>query len=98
MCAPVSAASFRLPAEMIRDNALAAAGLLSNRMGGGPVNPYDMTESFRPGNPSGGDGVYRRSVYTNWQRNGAPPVMVAFDAPRRAVCTASGMFVRPRAE
>ncbi|MFM7058797.1 MAG: DUF1553 domain-containing protein [Planctomycetota bacterium] len=79
---------FRLPAEMIRDNALAAAGLLQQRLGGPPVNPYEMTEAFRPAGVSGGDGVYRRSLYTNWRRTGPPPAMLAFDAPRRAVCTA----------
>jgi hypothetical protein len=47
-----------------------------------------MTESFKPAAASGGDGVYRRSLYTNWRRTGPPPAMVAFDAPRRAVCTA----------
>ncbi len=79
---------FRLSAEMIRDNALAASGLLSERIGGAPVNPYEMSESFKPATPSGGDGVYRRSVYTNWRRTGPPPAMIAFDAPRRAVCSA----------
>jgi len=78
----------RLPAEMIRDNALAAAGLLRPTLGGPPVNPYEMSESFKPANPTGGDGVYRRSLYTNWKRTGPPPALMAFDAPRRAVCTA----------
>jgi hypothetical protein len=78
----------RLPAEMIRDNALAAAGLLSPTLGGPPVFPYEMTESFKPAKASGGDGVYRRSLYTNWRRTGPPPALVAFDAPRRAVCVA----------
>jgi hypothetical protein len=80
---------FRLSAEMIRDNALAAAGLLSEKLGGPPVNPYEMSEAFKPAPPSGGDGVYRRSIYTNWRRTAPPPAMVAFDAPRRAVCAGS---------
>jgi hypothetical protein len=79
---------FRLSAEMIRDNMLASAGLLKQQLGGGPVFPYEMSESFKPTNPSGGDGVYRRSLYTHWRRTGPPPAMIAFDAPRRAVCTA----------
>jgi hypothetical protein len=79
---------FRLSAEMIRDNALVAAGLLNPAMGGPPVNPYEMTESFKPAAVSGGDAVYRRSLYTNWRRTGPPPAMIAFDAPRRAVCAA----------
>ena len=77
----------RLAAEMVRDNALASAGLLVERIGGPPVNPYEMSEAFKPAAASGGDGVYRRSIYTNWRRTGPPPAMVAFDAPRRAVCT-----------
>ena len=79
---------FRLSAEMIRDNALTAAGLLSEKIGGAPVMPYEMSEAFRPIAPSGGDGVFRRSVYTSWRRTGPPPAMIAFDAPRRAVCAA----------
>ncbi len=79
---------FRLPAEMIRDNALAAAGLLNRQLGGPPVNPYESSESFKPAEPSAGDAVYRRSLYTNWRRTGPPPALVAFDAPRRAVCVA----------
>jgi hypothetical protein len=79
---------FRLPAEMIRDNALAAAGLLNRKLGGAPVFPYEMSESFKPAKPSEKDGVYRRSLYTNWRRTGPPPALLAFDAPRRAVCTA----------
>ena len=78
----------RLPAEMIRDNALAASGLLSLQPGGPPVNAYDMTEAFKPAAPSAGDGVYRRSLYSSWRRTSPPPAMVAFDAPRRAVCAA----------
>lgn len=79
---------FRLSAEMIRDNVLASAGLLVQRVGGAPVYPYEMSESFKPAGPSGGDGVYRRSLYTHWRRTGPPPALLAFDAPRRAVCTA----------
>ena len=79
---------FRLSAEMIRDNALAAAGLLTERIGGPPVNPYEMSEAFKPAPPSGGDGVHRRSLYTTWRRTSPPPAMVTFDAPRRGVCVA----------
>jgi hypothetical protein len=78
----------RLPAEMIRDNALAAAGLLKLQLGGPPVNPYEMSEAFKPATPSEGDGVYRRSLYTTWRRTAPPPALVAFDAPRRSVCIA----------
>jgi Protein of unknown function (DUF1549)/Protein of unknown function (DUF1553)/Concanavalin A-like lectin/glucanases superfamily/Planctomycete cytochrome C len=78
----------RLPAEMIRDNALAAGGLLKKLLGGPPVNPYEMSEAFKPAQPSEADGVYRRSLYTTWRRTAPPPALVAFDAPRRAVCIA----------
>lgn len=44
---------------MIRDNALAAAGLLKLTVGGPPVYPYEMTEAFKPMGPSAGDAVYR---------------------------------------
>ncbi len=79
---------FRLSAEMIRDNALAASGLLNLKGGGPPVNAYEMTEAFKPAKPGAGDDVFRRSLYSSWRRTSPPPAMVAFDAPRRAVCTA----------
>ncbi len=77
----------RLSAEMIRDNALAISGLLKMQLGGPPVYPYEMTEAFKPIGPSAGDAVFRRSLYTTWRRTSPPPAMLAFDAPRRAVCT-----------
>ncbi len=77
---------FRLPAEMIRDNALATAGLIKLTLGGPPVHAYEMSEAFKPVTPGAGDTVYRRSLYSNWRRTSPPPAMVAFDAPRRAVC------------
>ncbi|TDU81183.1 cytochrome c [Prosthecobacter fusiformis] len=79
---------FRLPAEMIRDNALASAGLLKTQLGGPPVNPYEMTEAFKPVEIVNDGSVHRRSLYTTWRRTSPPPAMVAFDAPRRAVCSA----------
>lgn len=79
---------FRLPAEMIRDNALAAAGLLKQQLGGPPVNPYELTEAFKPFKAGEGDALYRRSLYTTWRRTSPPPAMLTFDAPRRAVCSA----------
>lgn len=79
---------FRLPAEMIRDNALGAAGLLKATLGGPPVLPYEMAEGFKPSGPGSGDDVYRRSLYTNWRRTSPPPAMTTFDAPKRSVCIA----------
>ena len=78
----------RLPAEMIRDNALAASGLLVERVGGPPVKTYDFPDSFKPSAPGSGDDLYRRSLYTFWRRTGPAPVLEAFDVPNRVVCVA----------
>jgi hypothetical protein len=80
--------SHRLPAEMIRDQALAASGLLVPTIGGPPVKPYDLPDSFKPEPPDSGAALYRRSLYTFWRRTGPPPVLEAFDAPPRLVCVA----------
>ncbi len=77
----------RLSGEMIRDNALAVSGLLVRTLGGPPVKPYELTVGFIPVEPDEGDGLYRRSLYTKWKRNSPAPTMVAFDAPKRDVCT-----------
>jgi hypothetical protein len=77
----------RLQAEMIRDNALAVSELLVNEIGGPPTHPYELEVGFNPVEPDEGDGVYRRSIYTLSKRNSPAPVMVAFDAPKRDVCT-----------
>lgn len=78
---------YRLPAEQIRDNALAVSGLLKPKLGGPSVNPYELAVSFKPQKPSAGEGLYRRSLYTYWKRTAPPPVMVTFDATSREVCT-----------
>ena len=77
----------RLPAEMIRDQWLAASGLLSPTVGGAPVKPYEVTQSFKPMGRDKGQGLYRRSVYTFWKRTGPAPVMMALDASKRDVCS-----------
>lgn len=77
----------RLAAEMIRDNALAVSGLLVDEIGGPPVKPYEVAVSFKPMKPDDDDGLYRRSLYTLWKRNAPAPMMVAFDAPKRDVCS-----------
>ncbi|MCB1231470.1 MAG: DUF1553 domain-containing protein [Verrucomicrobiae bacterium] len=77
----------RLPAEQVRDNALAIGGLLVDKVGGQSVNPYELAVSFKPLPPDKGDGLYRRSLYTFWKRTAPPPVMVTFDATSREVCT-----------
>jgi hypothetical protein len=84
----------RLPAETLRDAALAAGGLLVRRVGGPPVRPYQppglwhAQNSFLPEYvPDKGEGLYRRSLYTFWRRTSPPPNMTIFDAPSREVCT-----------
>jgi hypothetical protein len=80
------APSYRLPAEMLRDQALATSGLLVAKMGGPPAHPYELAESFKPSNPDEGEGLYRRSLYTYWKRTGPAPAMMALDAAKRDVC------------
>ncbi len=84
----------RLSAEMVRDQALAAAGLLSNRMFGEPVRPpqpnMGLTAAFGSATDwkaSEGEDRYRRGIYTSWRRSNPYPSMVTFDAPSREVCT-----------
>jgi hypothetical protein len=77
---------YRLPAEMIRDNALAASGLLVRKVGGAPVRPYEVTVSFKPLKRDKGEGLYRRSLYTFWKRTAPAPVMMSLDASKREVC------------
>ena len=77
----------RLPAEMIRDNALAVSGLLSTQIGGPPVKPYEVAASFKPSKVDSGEGLHRRSLYTYWKRTAPAPVMMALDASKRDVCS-----------
>ncbi|MCY4157983.1 MAG: DUF1553 domain-containing protein [Bacteroidetes bacterium] len=86
----------RLTAEMIRDNALAASGLLVNQVGGPSVKPYQPPGLWiEKGNFSTfllryqrdeGDALYRRSLYTFIRRTSPPPSMLVFDAPDRNTC------------
>jgi hypothetical protein len=82
---------FRLPAEMIRDQALAASGLLVERVGGPSVKPYQPAALWRELADVNyvqdhGPSLYRRSLYTFWKRTVAPPEMIAFDAAGRETC------------
>ncbi len=86
---------FRLPAEMIRDSALVASGLLVARVGGPSARPYQPVGYYQPLNfprreyQADQDGnQYRRGVYTHWQRQFLHPMLRAFDAPTREECTA----------
>lgn len=84
----------RLPAELVRDNALAVAGLLSPKRGGPPVYPpqpdgvWKLTGSLQPRYlPSQGEDRYRRGIYTVWRRSSPYPSFVNFDAKDRTACT-----------
>jgi len=82
----------RLPAEMIRDQALLASGLLFERLGGPSVKPYQpdgvWSDLVNGGKyvPDTGESLYRRSLYTYWKRTIAPPFMANFDAASRESC------------
>ena len=83
---------FRLAAATIRDQALAAAGLLQGHIGGPSVRPYQppgLWEEVSDNSyqPDAGPELYRRSLYTYWKRTVAPPSMMNFDASDREVCT-----------
>lgn len=90
---------FRLDAELVRDNALAISGLLVTKVGGRSVYPYQPVGYWRhmnfptrkwPGDK--GEELYRRGLYTWWQRMFLHPSLLAFDAPSREECTVE----RPR--
>jgi hypothetical protein len=88
---------FRLPGEIIRDQALQISGLLRPRLGGPSVFPYQTPDLYKgivvaadyPGTKyteSKGDDLYRRSLYTFWKRTVPHPTMIVFDAPDREFC------------
>lgn len=91
--------TYRLPAELIRDNALAASGLLATTVGGKSVKPYQpadlwiektsFSHELMRYKETKGDSLYRRSLYTFVRRTQPHPAMIAFDAPSREVCTIS---------
>jgi hypothetical protein len=88
---------FRMDAEVIRDYALAASGLLVPRFGGPSVRPYQpegvweavamIGSNTRDYRRDSGDNLYRRSMYTFWKRAAPPASMDIFNAPSREVCT-----------
>jgi hypothetical protein len=83
----------KLTAEMLRDQALAAGGLLVDKIGGPSVKPYqpDGIWDVAMGRPTydrdKGDGLYRRSLYTFWKRSVPPPAPTLFDAADKNYCT-----------
>jgi len=88
---------FRMDAEMVRDYALSASGMLSPVIGGPSVRPYQpegvwemvgMAESdTRNYKRDSGEKLYRRSLYTFWKRMAPPASMEVMNAPSREVCT-----------
>ncbi len=90
---------WRLDAEFVRDNALTISDLLVKQVGGNSVKPYQPAGywaylNFPQREWQNGQGaeLYRRGLYTHWQRQYLHPSLVAFDAPNREECTAD----RPR--
>jgi hypothetical protein len=86
----------RLEAEFVRDNALAAAGLINLDIGGPSVYPYQPAGYYaalqfpdRDYIPDSDERQYRRGVYIHWQRTFMHPMLANFDAPSREECTAS---------
>jgi hypothetical protein len=82
---------FRLPAETIRDQALAASGLLVERLGGPSVKTYQPAGPWKELAdtdyvPDKGANLYRRGLYIFWKRTVAPPEMLTFDAAGRETC------------
>ncbi len=86
----------RLMGEFVRDQALAASGLLVVKIGGPSVKPYHppgLYEQVTAGNgynvyvPGKGDDLHRRSFYTYWKRSVPHPAMLLFDAPFRETCS-----------
>jgi hypothetical protein len=86
-------ARYRVEAEMVRDIALAAAGLLSPKVGGPSVYPvqpdgvWNVPYSEMKWETSGGEDLYRRALYSFWRRSSPYPSLTAFDAPSREQCT-----------
>jgi hypothetical protein len=86
---------FRLDAEFVRDNALAIGGLLTLKIGGPSVKPYQpagywsfLNFPTRDWVADSGDDQYRRGLYTYWQRTFVHPSLLAFDASTREECVA----------
>src|SRR5262249_32405772 len=88
---------FRMDAEMVRDNALAASGLLVRKLGGPSVKPYQpegvweavamIGSTTRAYRRDAGENLYRRSMYTFWKRSAPPASMEILNAPNRETCT-----------
>ena len=88
---------FRMDAEMVRDYALSASGLLVGKLGGPSVKPYQpdgvweavamIGSNTRDYKRDNGESLYRRSLYTFWKRAAPPASLDLFNAPNRETCT-----------
>lgn len=85
---------FRVDAEVVHDIALSVSGLLVEKFGGPSVKPYEpagylaaLNFPKREYSESRGDDLYRRGIYTQWQRTFLHPTLETFDAPSREECT-----------
>ncbi|MDB6129862.1 MAG: Protein of unknown function (DUF1553)/Protein of unknown function (DUF1549)/Planctomycete [Verrucomicrobiales bacterium] len=81
----------RLTAEMIRDQGLAASGLLVDKLGGPPVKPYQPAGLWEEKanikyDQDKGEGEHRRTLYSFWKRTVPHPMMITFDASERNYC------------
>jgi hypothetical protein len=89
---------FRMDAEMVRDCALAASGLLVEKIGGPSVRPYQpegvweavamIGSNTRDYRRDSNENLYRRSLYTFWKRAAPPASLEIFNAPNREICAA----------
>lgn len=88
---------YRMDAEMVRDYALAASGILVPKLGGPSVKPYQpdgvweavamIGSNTRDYKRDSGENLYRRSMYTFWKRSAPPASMEILNAPNRETCT-----------
>ncbi|MFM7058743.1 MAG: DUF1553 domain-containing protein [Planctomycetota bacterium] len=91
---------FRLPGELIRDQAMAVSGLLSRQLGGPGIRPWQPPGLWESVSYDGeltweqqhDDRQYRRSLYIYWKRQAPPPALLIFDSPTRETCS----LQRPR--
>ena len=88
---------YRMDAEMIRDYALASSGIMTKKIGGPSVKPYQpegvweavamIGSNTRDYRPDSGENLYRKSMYTFWKRSAPPASMEILNAPNRETCT-----------
>ncbi len=88
---------FRMDAEMVRDYTLAVSGLLSPKIGGPSVKPYQpagvweavamIGSNTRDYRRDTGESLYRRGMYTFWKRSAPPAMLEVYNAPNRETCT-----------